>query len=109
MVLNPTAADPAADLAALLAERGVAGRAVAVYAARAIEPAPHPERLQGVLIHSARAAQVVAAALAGSDVSALAVYAISPSAAAPLIGLGFRRIAIAPFPNESALLNLLQG
>ncbi len=109
LVLNPTAADPAADLPALLAERGVPARAAVVYETREAVPGATLAELDGVLIHSARAARAVASRLAGADLSAVTAYAISPAAAAPLSGLGWRRIAVAPFPNETALLNLLQG
>lgn len=108
LVLNPTAAEPAADLPALLAERGVAARSVVVYATRETVLGAIPVDLDGVLIHSARAARAVARRLAGADVSAVTAYAISLAAAAPLSGLGWRRIAVAPFPNETALLDLLQ-
>jgi len=109
LVLNPTAAEPAADLPALLAERGVPAHTSIVYETRETARGAAPTGLDGVLIHSAKAAVALARRLAGSDVSAVTVYAISPAAAAPLSGLGWRRIAIAPFPNEAALLNLLHG
>lgn len=108
LVLNPTAAEPAADLPGLLAERGVAARAVVVYEVRETALDAPPADLDGVLIHSARAARAVARWLVGADLSAVTAYAISPSAASPLAGLGWRRVAAAPFPNETALLNLLQ-
>jgi uroporphyrinogen-III synthase len=106
-VLNPTAAEPAADLCALLAARGVAARSLVVYETAECEPAAPPVGLDGVLIHSSKAARSVARSLAGADLSGLIAYAISAAAAAPLSELGLRRIALAPAPNEDALLALL--
>jgi uroporphyrinogen-III synthase len=107
LVLNPTAADPAADLSALLAAQGVAARSVLVYETCETALAAPPANLAGVLIHSAKAARAVARLLTGANVSAVTAYAISHSAAAPLASLEFRRVAIAPSPNEAALLGLL--
>jgi uroporphyrinogen-III synthase len=106
-VLNPTAAEPAADLCALLAARGVAVRALVVYETIDCEPPPPPADLDGVLIHSAKAARAVARALAGAERSSLTAYVISRAAAAPLSELGLRWIALAALPNEDALLALL--
>lgn len=108
LVLYPTAADPATDLVALLAARGVAARAVTVYETREVVTNAPPADIDAVLIHSAKAARAVARLLGGPDGSGLAVFAISPAAAAPLVHPGIGRIAVAPFPNEAALLNLLQ-
>jgi uroporphyrinogen-III synthase len=108
LVLNPTAAEPAADLPVLLAARGGAARAVVVYETRETALETAPANLAGVLIHSAKAARAVARLLAGADLSAVAAYAISPSAAVPLASLGVCDITIAPSPNESALLDLLR-
>ena len=107
LVLNPAAAEPAADLAGLLADRGVAARSVVVYETAEVVFDP-PEGLWGVLIHSPRAARAVARLLLTTDVSDLSAFAISPAAAAPLAEREFRRIVAATFPNEATLLNLLQ-
>ena len=107
LVLNPTAAEPAADLAGLLADRGLAARSVVVYETAEVAFDP-PENLWGVLIHSPRAARAVARLLLTTDVSELSAFAISPAAAAPLAEREFRRIVAATFPNEATLLNLLQ-
>jgi uroporphyrinogen-III synthase len=107
LLLNPTAAEPAADLADLLARRGVAARSVAVYESVEVDLASPPAGLDGVLIHSSKAARAVARSLAGADAAAITAFAISPTAAAPLDGLGLRRITVAASPNEAALLKLL--
>ena len=106
-VLAPTAAEPAADLAELLADRGVRARSVIVYQTVEIAAAA-PDRLAGVLIHSPRAGRAVAARLAGDDARSIALYAISAAAAAPLAGLVFGKVEIAAAPNEPAMLALLE-
>jgi uroporphyrinogen-III synthase len=106
-VLCPGAAEPAADLPRLLADRGVTARALVVYETGETPTAPPPADVFAVLIHSAKAAEVVARRLAGAEVSRLTVLAISAAAAAPLAGLIFRRTAVARQPNEAALLALL--
>lgn len=108
-VLVPGAAEPAADLPALLAQAGVPARAVPVYETveAAVEP---PPGIDTVLVHSPRAAWAVAQRLAGRPgTAALEAFAISPAAAAPLAGLGLRRLAAATQPTETALLALLAG
>jgi uroporphyrinogen-III synthase len=107
-VLNPTAAEPAADLCALLAAKGVTARSVAVYETVECGPATSPSDLDGVLIHSPKAARTVARMLSGHDQARLTAYSISQAAAAPLSSLGLLRIAIASAPNEGALLALLE-
>jgi uroporphyrinogen-III synthase len=107
-VLCPGAAAPAADLPRLLADRGVGATALVVYETREAPPEPPPDNLFAILIHSAKAARAVAQRLAGAEISDLTVLAISPSAAAPLAGFGFRRLAIAPRPDEAALMALLE-
>ena len=39
----------------------------------------------------------------------LSAYAISPAAAAPLAGLPFMRVDVAPRPDETALLSMIAG
>lgn len=109
-VLHAGAREPAGDLTGDLARRGVPARAVAVYAA---VPAPGAEglaalacgELDGVLIHSPRAARQLAEVAPGAR--DLPVFCISPAAAAPLIAAGFTRVRTAPFPDEPSLLKLL--
>jgi uroporphyrinogen-III synthase len=109
LVLNPGALEPAADLAALLAERGVEARRLAVYRTGETALAAPPAGIDAVLIHSPRAGRAVARLLAGADAMGLTILAISQAAAAPLAGAAVRAILVAPFPDESALLNLLQA
>ena len=108
-VLNPTAREPAADLAALLGRHGVAVVPVVVYATHRRPLREALDQVDAVLVHSARAAQALAAALAGDPgAGRLDAYAISEAAAAPLRGLGLRSIAVAAQPNEASLLALLE-
>ncbi len=94
LVLHPSAREPAADLIALLAERGVAARAVAVYETVPTALAAPPPNLDAILIHSARAAARVAALRPRGDTP---IFAISAAAGRPLAAAGFTRIAAAPF------------
>jgi len=109
LVLNPTAAEPAADLAAILAGLEIGARIVAVYETSAAGPDAAPADIDAILIHSAKAARLVAGLIAPAEAARIAVFAISGAAAAPLSALPFARIAAAPFPDEASLLDLLQG
>ena len=107
LVLNPTAREPAADLAALLAGQGVAARATSVYETVAADLAAAPADLGAVLIHSAKAARRVAELVDDPLARRLEVFALSPAAAEPLAERPFGRVVIAAAPNEAALLALL--
>jgi uroporphyrinogen-III synthase len=108
LVLAPTAREPAADLPALLAARGVRARSVVVYETVPTET-PAPADIEAVLVHSPRAARIVADLITAEQATALTAFAISEAAAAPLLALPFAQIAVAPFPDEASLLHLLQG
>jgi len=108
LVLAPTAREPAADLPALLAARGVAARSVVVYETVPADVTA-PGDIDAVLIHSPRAARIVADLITAEQATALTVFAISEAAAAPLRALPFAQIAVAPFPDEASLLHLLEG
>ena len=105
------------DLSGRLAAAGIAAQFVALFRAEPVS-APGPDlarHLRGepafaaVLIHSPRAASILAKMLAGASAPCpIVAAAISPAAAAPLAGLA-RRIAIASAPNEDAILSLLPG
>jgi len=60
-----------------------------------------------VLVHSAKAARLVAGLVGGEQARRMAVYALSSAVAEPLRGIGFRTLAVATFPDEASLLNLL--
>jgi len=108
MVMNPTAREPAADLAEMLVRRGVGARSVAVYETiKATLTAP-PDNLFGILVHSPKAARAVAGLVDRDLAQRLCVWSISEAAAAPLRRLGFGRIVLADRPNEQALLEKLR-
>lgn len=110
-VLHPGPSEPAGDLIGDLARAGVKARAAALYETRPLRPETAlaeaaAGRIDAVLIHSPKAARVLAGL--GLDPEARpAVAAISPAAAAPLSAAGWTRVAAAPRPEETALLDLL--
>lgn len=101
-VLHPGATEPAGDLAAA----GLSVRAVPVYETAATG-VPPPAEIDAVLVHSPKAARIVARLLAGTRAEPVEAFALSAACAAPLKGCGFRRLSVAPYPNETALLTLL--
>jgi uroporphyrinogen-III synthase len=109
-LLHAGAAEPAGDLAATLARAGVALRSIALYRAAEVEPTVALdawERLDGVLLHSPRAARALEALMAARAAPRMRAVAISEAAAEPLKHLDLASVAVAPLPNEPALLNLL--
>jgi len=109
LVLNPTAAEPAADLGALLAASGVAVRTAALYETLPAEPARALAALDAVstvLVHSPKAARRLAELLDAAALARLAFACISEAAARPLVQAGARYVGVAPFPTEAALLKL---
>lgn len=106
-IVHIGARDPAGDLAGDLAAREVQARSIPVYETVWSSVAT-PRDWDAVLIHSPKIAQATARRLIGQDLSGRAALAISEAAAAPLRALNFRRVAAAPFPNEAALLKLVE-
>jgi uroporphyrinogen-III synthase len=110
VVLHPSAAQPAGDLVGDLGSRGVSARGVVVYETVAREPVdvlPGWLELTAILVHSPRAAEVVAGFLQSHPLPNPCFLALSPAVAAPLEGVKDARISIAPFPNDASLLSLL--
>jgi uroporphyrinogen-III synthase len=110
LVLHPTAAEPAADLAALLAPSGVAVRAAALYETVPAEPVEALAALDAiatVLVHSPKAARRLAGLLDAAALARLDFACISEAAARPLVEAGARGARVAPFATEAALLKLL--
>lgn len=99
-ILAPGAAEPAADLAALLQGKASV-RTLAVYEA-AETGVPAPAGFDAVLVHSPRAARALAIHAWALD-DRIAV-AISAAAAEPLQDLGLREIRIAAAPTDAALI-----
>jgi uroporphyrinogen-III synthase len=105
ILLTPGAERPAADLAALLADR-VLARPLAVY--RTIEtPTPIPTAFDIVLLQSVRAAEALARRLSPEDAQGKLAIALSPAIAEPLRLAGFAEIRIAAHPDENSLLTAL--
>ncbi|MDR7230870.1 uroporphyrinogen-III synthase [Caulobacter sp. BE264] len=111
-VLWAGAEAPAGDLVAGLRARGLEARGVAVYAT--VERSPSIATLAlldaplTVLIHSPRAARVLARVLSNRTHADLRLLCLSRAVAAPLAEVGEPRfVTFAPRPDESALLELL--
>lgn len=105
VLLCPGAERPAADMAALLADR-VPTRTLAVY--RTIEStAPTPEAFDIVLLQSARAAEILARRLTPQAAAARIAVALSPAVAAPIRAGGFAEVRIAARPDENSLMEAL--
>ena len=118
VLLHLGAQAPAEDLPAALKPHGVAARAHPVYrtdpvaapVAIAAALAARPVELDAVLVHSPRAAACLAdIADLQRAAQLIDAYCISAAAAAPLKPLNLRSVAVAPHPDETALLNLLSS
>jgi uroporphyrinogen-III synthase len=108
-VLHAAPEEPAGDLAAALAARGVTATTQAVYRTAPADFVLPPD-LDVVLIHSAKAARRLAQDAALTTAApAMTALCISPAAAAPLQGLGFREVLSAPEPSEAALLETFRA
>ena len=103
-VFAPGALEPAGDLPALLPEHSVIR--LPVYETLAVTPAV-PEDLSAVLVHSPRAARILANLLPPEIATNLLAVTISAAAKAPLEALDFKKIAIAPTPDEEGVLRTL--
>ena len=100
-ILHPGAAEPAGDLSALVGE---AARVTALAVYEAMETGlAAPQTWDAVLIHSPRAARVLAATVAGDMAKARLAVAISEAAARPLNALPFAEIRSAAAPTETSL------
>jgi uroporphyrinogen-III synthase len=111
LVLYPAAAEPAQDLAGALEAVGLKVRQVTLYETVALEASEAlVERLpqiDAVLVHSARAAKLLAAFLKAHPAPALAAYCLSRQIARSLSRAGLAAVLSADAPNEAALLGLL--
>jgi uroporphyrinogen-III synthase len=110
LVLHLGAAEPAADLPALLAAQGLTARSVAVYETVPVRPETALaalESLDAVLLHSPRATRAIADLLTPDQAGHLSFAAISPAAARPLLDRGWTRVRAAATPDEASLLSLL--
>jgi uroporphyrinogen-III synthase len=111
-VLHLGPAEPAGDLIGALGALGVPARALAVYETTARAPDAETTAriasLAAVLLHSPKAARVLAEHLADHPAPALTALCLSEAVAAPLSASGLAAIRAALEPTEAALLALLR-
>jgi uroporphyrinogen-III synthase len=111
VVLYPAAAEPAQDLAGALAAVGLNVRQTALYETVELDPSEalveRLPRIEGVLLHSAKASRVLAAFLKRRPAPHLAAFCLSRQVARPLSRAGLAITVCAEAPNEAALLSLL--
>ena len=115
-VFYPTGKHQSGDLALALAPLGIMVVTTRLYDMVAIDALPHAAlsmlgdgTLRAVLIYSRRTAEIfasLAASLDHSQRSALAMLAISETAAEPLLEHHFNRISLADRPDEDAMMAL---
>ncbi|MFN3583939.1 uroporphyrinogen-III synthase [Phenylobacterium sp.] len=110
-VLHPGAAEPAGDLAGALRKHGVEARHLILYktAPVAISDAETETliRCDAALLHSPRAAQVLAKMLKVHPAPDLRALGLSKAVIKPLQRTPLAAKAYPPFPLEAALLNLI--
>jgi len=110
-VLQPGATELAGDLAGALQAGGVAARALPLYETRvrALTPAELAQipRLDVALVHSAKGAAALAAALAAHPAPQLRVAGLSAAALRPLAATPLAARQVAARPSEAALLDLI--
>jgi uroporphyrinogen-III synthase len=112
-VLHPGPVEAAGDLVGELLALGVPATGAALYEtvaapvdARLIAALPE---LDAVLIHSPKAARILAAVLSEHPTPSLRLLAISPAALAPLEKVAAAQRAVAALPLEAELINLIDS
>jgi uroporphyrinogen-III synthase len=112
-VLHPAAAEPAGDLISALGALGVPARALTAYETVARTPDAETTAripaLAAVLLHSPKAARVLADHLARHPAPKLTALCLSEAVAGPLPTTGLAAVRAAAEPNEAALLALLES
>lgn len=110
-VLHPGASEPAGDLAGSLEKHGVEARRLTLYETAPVEMTDaETDALtasDAVLLHSPRAAQVLAKLLKAHPAPALRALGLSKAVVQPLARTKLAAKAFPPFPMEGALLNLI--
>ncbi|MDB5472255.1 MAG: uroporphyrinogen synthase [Caulobacter sp.] len=109
-ILHAGALHPAGDLVGHLTALGLIAHAAALYDTLPVDLAPALARLPeiaAVAVHSPKAAGLLAEVLTAHPAPHLRLLALSEAVAAPLRAVENAKIAVAPFPNEPSLLNLL--
>jgi uroporphyrinogen-III synthase len=110
-VLHPGAAEPAGDLVGALEARGIEARRLVLYDTAPTtltgEQAAALPGLDIALVHSPKAARVLADLARDAPLPRLRVLGISKAALKPLARSPVGARVYAPFPLEAALLNLI--
>jgi uroporphyrinogen-III synthase len=110
-ILHPGAAEPAGDLTGALARHGVEARRLILYESDPVKLEPEEAealvKADIVLLHSPRAAKVLAGVLKTHPAPKLRVLALSKAVLRPLARAKLGAKAFPPFPLEAALLNLI--
>lgn len=110
-VLHPGAAELAGDLAGALETHGIEARRLILYETAPVELADAEtetlSQTDAVLLHSPRAAQVLAKLLKGHPAPNLRALGLSKAVVQPLARTKLAARAFPPFPLEAALLNLI--
>lgn len=111
VVLHPGAAHPAGDLVGALTKAGIQARGLPLY--DSIAAPLEPEflgrlgEINVVLLHSPKAAKVLAKLLRKHPAPQLRALCLSPAVARPLARALLAERISAPIPFEAALLNLI--
>jgi uroporphyrinogen-III synthase len=110
-VLHPGAAEPAGDLAASLEKHGVEARRLVLYQTAPVDLGEvrlrELLRADAVLLHSPRAAQVMAKVLKSHPAPKLRALGLSKNVIKPLARTPLAARLHPPFPLEASLLNLI--
>lgn len=110
-VLHPGAAEPAGDLAGALEKHGVEARRVILYETGPVKlsdaEAEALVHADAALLHSPRAAKVLAQVLKTHPAPNLRALGLSKAVIKPLARTPLALKAFPPFPLEAALLNLI--
>jgi len=112
LVLHPGPVQRAGDLVGALKRKGIAARTLSLYeavGADALTPeiatALAERTLSAVLIHSPRAAEVLAPLLAPFDLSEITALGLSKACLRPFARLAFAQTIAAKAPTETALMD----
>ena len=110
-ILHPSATEPAGDLVGALEAHGLAARRLEVYETVPVLPDRGEQarirRMDDVLLHSAKAARVLADLLRESPQPKLRALGMSQAALAPLAGLPLSAKLSPQRPSETDLLRLI--
>lgn len=103
-IFAPGAKEPAGDLPALLPSHSVIR--LPVYETTQTDAAS-PVSIDTILVHSPRAARILASNTRGLGNTGTHIVAISEAAAAPLKACDFGKIVVSPTPDEEGVLTTL--